>query len=73
MSNMAKIFDAGPVNALTGPVERNDVLTVSKHLKCFGTDEEKELYKAVSRKLIEVASEKHPETDYSRLKELLSD
>ena len=73
MSNMAKIFDAGPVNALTGPVERNDVLTVSKHLKCFGTDEEKELYKAVSRKLIEVASEKHPETDYSELRKLLSD
>lgn len=73
MSNMSKVFEAGPVSALTGPVERNDVLTVSKHLKCFGTDEERELYTAVSRKLTEVASEKHPETDYSELRKLLSD
>ncbi len=73
MSNMSKVFEAGPVSALTGPVERNDVSTVSKHLKCFGTDEERELYTAVSRKLTEVASEKHPETDYSELSKLLSD
>ena len=73
MSNMSKVFEAGPVSALTGPVERNDVSTVSKHLKCFGTDEERELYTAVSRKLTEVASEKHPETDYSELRKLLSD
>lgn len=73
MSNMSKVFESGPVSALTGPVERNDVSTVSKHLKCFGTDEERELYTAVSRKLTEVASEKHPETDYSELRKLLSD
>ena len=73
MSNISKVFEAGPVSALTGPVERNDVSTVSKHLKCFGTDEERELYTAVSRKLTEVASEKHPETDYSELSKLLSD
>ena len=73
MSNMSKVFEAGPVSALTGPVERNDVSTVSKHLKCFGTNEERELYTAVSRKLTEVASEKHPETDYSELRKLLSD
>lgn len=73
MSNMSKVFEAGPVSALTGPVERNDVSTVSKHLKCFGTDEERELYTAVSRKLTEVAAEKHPETDYSELRKLLSD
>ncbi len=73
MSNISKVFEAGPVSALTGPVERNDVSTVSKHLKCFGTDEERELYTAVSRKLTEVASEKHPETDYSELRKLLSD
>ena len=73
MSNMSKVFESGPVSALTGPVERNDISTVSKHLKCFGTDEERELYTAVSRKLTEVASEKHPETDYSELRKLLSD
>ena len=73
MSNMSKVFEAGPVSALTGPVERNDVSTVSKHLKCFGTDEERELYTAVSRKVTEDASEKHPETDYSELRKLLSD
>lgn len=73
MSNMSKVFESGPVSALTGPVERNDVSTVSKHMKCFGTDEERELYTAVSRKLTEVASEKHPETDYSELRKLLSD
>ncbi|WP_295086659.1 Rossmann-like and DUF2520 domain-containing protein [Ruminococcus sp.] len=73
MSNMSKIFEAGLINALTGPVERNDISTVSKHLRCFDTEDEKQLYTAVSNKLIEVASLKHPETDYSVMRKLLAD
>ena len=69
--NMEHILHDGPVAALTGPVERADCGTVSKHLACLGT-EERELYRLVSKKLVEVAEKKHPERDYTSVKQILS-
>ena len=73
MSNMQRLFEVGPAEALTGPVERNDVSTVKKHLKCFDTDNDRAMYTSVSRKLTEIASKRHPDSDYSEMERLLSE
>ena len=71
MSNMKRIFAVGPTAALTGPVERNDVSTVKKHIACIDDKNGSEVYKAVSRKLTEMAQERHPESDHTEMKEIL--
>lgn len=60
----------GLVEALTGPVERNDVMTVRKHLQIL-SEEEKEIYISLSKKLIDIAKEKNPENNYVELENLL--
>lgn len=69
--NTENILRYGPTAALTGAVERCDTETVKKHLNCFLTDKERELYRAVSEKLVEAAKAKNPQTDYSELEEIL--
>ena len=68
---MEHILAKGPVPSLTGPVERNDVLTVKKHLDCLQAPEDRELYQAASKKLVQVAKQKNPERSYETLKRLL--
>ena len=46
MSNMKRIFDVGPISALTGPVERNDVSTVKKHIACISGGTNADIYRA---------------------------
>lgn len=70
--NTENILRHGPTEALTGAVERCDTETVKKHLNCFPTDKERELYRAVSERLIEVAKTKNPQTDYSELEKILT-
>lgn len=71
-SNLEHMIQDGPVTALTGPVERGDAVTVEKHLNCFASGEERELYRAASRKLVRLAGQKHPERDYRPLETLLN-
>ncbi|MDD7515917.1 Rossmann-like and DUF2520 domain-containing protein [Ruminococcus flavefaciens] len=71
MSNIRHIFKVGPVEALTGPVERNDVSTVQKHIECMNKENDRAMYRAVSRKLVEVAQKKHPDSDYTRMRKIL--
>ncbi len=71
MNNISRIFGVGPMNALTGPVERCDTSTIMKHLDCLETESEKILYASVSEKLTELAKKRHPENDYSAIEELL--
>ena len=71
MSNIRRIFAVGPTAALTGPVERNDVSTVKKHIACIDDKTGSELYKAVSRKLADMAQERHKESDYTEMKSIL--
>lgn len=70
-SNLQSILANGAVRALTGPVERCDTSTVRKHLACIPEGTDRELYRYASLKLVEVAQDKHPEKDYSAMKELL--
>ncbi len=60
----------GLEEALTGPVERNDIITVKKHLQAL-SEEEKNIYISLSRKLIKIAKIKNPEKNYIELEELL--
>ncbi len=71
-SNMEHILAEGPVASLTGPIERNDVLTVKKHLACLQAPEDRGLYQAASGKLVQLARQKNPERSYEALEKLLS-
>ena len=68
--NLAHLVSDGPVSALTGPVERADVTTISRHLGCLPEDMVP-LYKELSKILVQLGKEKHPKTDYSALEKLL--
>lgn len=70
--NTENILRHGPIEALTGAVERCDTETVKKHLNCFPTDRERGLYRTVSEKLIDVAKAKNPQTDFSELEKILT-
>lgn len=70
--NIRNLLKEGPTKALTGPVERNDVSTIQKHLECFDTQSEKDLYRGLCLELIKIAQDKHPQTNYTKLKDLLN-
>jgi predicted short-subunit dehydrogenase-like oxidoreductase (DUF2520 family) len=65
-ANMDNICEKGSISALTGPIERNDLTTVEKHLLCLD-DETAKLYKELSKVLVSVAKEKHPDRNYEEL------
>lgn len=70
LANTGAMCEKGFENALTGPVERCDTGTVAKHMHVLdGSD--RELYRLLSLKLIGIAEGKHPEYDYSEMKNIL--
>lgn len=71
-ANISSIIENGVVPALTGPVERCDCDTVQKHLSCFEDRKEREIYRSVSLKLVDIAKKKHPGTDYSEIEKTLT-
>ncbi len=71
LSNLNRIFETDPVTALTGPVERNDVSTVKKHLDALGEGTDAEIYRSLSLKLTEMAEKRHSGADYSEMKAIL--
>lgn len=70
IGNMEHLAECGPVESLTGPVERNDISTIEKHLGQL-EEEDRLLYSLLSKKLLKTAKKKHEECDYRRLRELL--
>lgn len=68
--NVEHVIASGGVEALTGPVERGDVMTVQKHLAVL-QGAEKSIYTACCRKLLELAKEKNPDKDYRELEQIL--
>lgn len=64
--NLDHILEQGCVNALTGPLERNDVDTVRMHMQSLEPGM-RAVYQANARYLIEVARLKHPKRDYSAM------
>ena len=71
LGNCQNIVKQGAVKALTGPVDRNDITTINKHIEALAGDH-LDIYKKLSLELIKVASVKNPDTDYSALSRILS-
>lgn len=70
MGNVQNVISKGTVAALTGPIDRNDVETVRKHLMAIDK-EDVELYVALARRLLRLAREKNPKKDYDDMRRLL--
>ncbi|MBR5649947.1 Rossmann-like and DUF2520 domain-containing protein [Pseudobutyrivibrio sp.] len=71
VGNVNKVLSVGTKDALTGPIERNDVGTVKKHIDTFDGNN-LDVYKILSRKALEIAKDKHPDLDYKAMEQLLS-
>ncbi len=69
--NMKHIVEDGTEHALTGPVERGDVETVKKHIDALNADKRK-AYVEMSKEVLNVATRKNPDRDYSAMKEILT-
>ncbi len=72
ISNMQHIVDKGTTASLTGPVERADVTTVEKHLRCLGP-EQRQLYRLLSQTLVEIGKRKNPGRDYTGVEKVLAE
>lgn len=70
--NLKNIREKGAINSLTGPVERGDLLTVINHLSVL-KEEDKELYKLLSKNILKIAKIKNPDRDYKNLDEYLGE
>lgn len=71
LNNAKSLTDKGCENALTGPVDRNDVSTIMKHLSAVDDENMLSVYKSLSKELIKIAEKKYIERDYNKLKTLL--
>lgn len=71
MNNIENIRIKGFHNALTGPIERNDVGTITQHLAVVPGDYES-IYKNLSLILLKLAIEKNPTRDYGVIEDLLT-
>lgn len=70
--NVEAVLTTSPEQALTGPIERNDVETIEKHLKVLNKNE-KEVYVNLGRVLAEIAGRKNPNRDYTAISNLFYD
>lgn len=70
LGNASNIARAGPVNALTGPIERCDAASVACHIAALD-DPARKVYLLLSRELLKLARLKHPERDFKKVEEVL--
>ncbi|MBO5489159.1 MAG: DUF2520 domain-containing protein, partial [Eubacterium sp.] len=68
--NVEHLLATSPEEALTGPIERNDVNTVEKHLKAL-KGKDLTVYLNLAKEVLEVAKRKNPNVDYEKLTLLL--
>ncbi|MGV8980936.1 Rossmann-like and DUF2520 domain-containing protein [Clostridium sp.] len=69
-NNIDNIKESGFINALTGPVERNDLDTVKRHMESIPRCDAP-MYKNLSLNLLHLSEKKHTEKDYDKLEEYL--
>lgn len=72
VGNAQNVADKGAVCALTGPVERADAVTVSKHLEVL-QGETREIYRLLSKQILQVAKTKNEEREYQQLSMILEE
>lgn len=68
--NVKSVLENGCVNALTGPVERNDLQTVKKHVNSL-EGEDRQIYILLAKRLVNLAKAKNEDRDYRDLSEFL--
>lgn len=66
LGNAQAICQKGPKAALTGPAERGDIGTIQSHMACLNSTDQA-LYALLTRKLCDLAQEKHPDRDDTAL------
>jgi predicted short-subunit dehydrogenase-like oxidoreductase (DUF2520 family) len=69
-NNLNNLKTKGFISSLTGPIERGDIETISKHLEVI-PQKDIELYKNLSLNLTNLASQKHPGKNYNLLQQIL--
>ena len=69
--NVEHVIKDGTVKALTGPIERNDIDTVKKHLDALN-EEHKLLYKICGSIITDISKKKNSDRDYGKISELLN-
>jgi len=69
-NNILNLKEKGFINALTGPVERNDFGTLKKHLDAIPLAD-LDLYKNLSLNLLNLSKQKHREKDYKKIEKFL--
>ncbi|MEF3245277.1 MAG: DUF2520 domain-containing protein [Caldisericaceae bacterium] len=70
---LKNIKENSEVFALTGPIERNDIETVKKHIESIQDELTREIYILLSLKTVEVAKKKNPCNNYSDLTNFLKE
>jgi len=70
---LKNIKENSEVFALTGPIERNDIETVKKHIESIQDELTREIYILLSLKTVEVAKKKNPCNNYSELTDFLKE
>lgn len=68
--NVSHLMEMSAEQALTGPIERGDAQTVQLHMNKLSGDD-REIYRLLSKKALQIAKRKNAERDYSRLENLL--
>ena len=68
--NVKSVLENGCVNALTGPVERNDLQTVKKHVDSL-EGEDRQIYILLAKHLVNLAKVKNEDRDYGEMSEFL--
>lgn len=71
-NNVAAMLEHGPVNSLTGPIERNDVATIEKHVEALDGSEAKKIYDSIGKKLVQIAMKRNADRDYTTIQKILS-
>ena len=73
-NSVNSIFSNGCKEALTGPIERNDLETVKKHLAALENNALwNQAYQANGKLVLEVAKEKNPKCDYQKMQQLFQE
>lgn len=69
-NNVSEMLDRGPMEALTGPVERGDTETVQRHMEALAGTSAGEIYQTLGRVLTGIAERKYPERENTAMKQL---
>ena len=69
-NTIVNLKTSGIIKALTGPVERGDTETIKRHIDHL-SENNLNIYKAMSKELVEIATLKNENKDYTKAKQML--